>query len=281
MRRGEESRDGGGWDRALGWGLAAVALLTVVVLVGGWVMTTRPLYKAIETRETLDERYGTQDGFTPSADGAVPAERMEAFLVVRERLSESCARITEASAAIRHVEQFEWAENPPRREIVGSLWERARNAIGLEPRRGELWRARNEALLDVGMGLGEYTYIFVLAYSPHLVSRPEEEGRLVVEDVKLLPRIRRLLTETLRRQLAVVAASLPGAASDAWATELAAEIARLDDDPRRIPWAEGLPVQIDESIAPYRERLDQLFCEAALSLELIRNEAKGLSVHGH
>lgn len=281
MPRGDEDRDGAGWHRAIGWGLATVALLTVVVLVSGWALTIRTLHQAIEAREALDERYGPQEEFTPTADGAVPAERMEAFLTVRERLSEPCARITESSAAIRYVEQFEWVKEPPRREVVGSLWERARSAIGLEPRRGELWRARNEALLDAEMGLGEYTYIYVIAYSQHLVFRREEGGSLVVENIGLLLRIRRLLTETLRRQLAIVETDASSDEDDAWAAELAAEIARLEADPRRIPWAEGLPARIDASIAPYRERLDQLFCEAALSLELIRNERQGLGIHGH
>lgn len=273
---------GGGWrDGAKGCGIAVVVIVTMLALVGGWVVTIRPLHKAIEARETLAERYGPQDGFTPPADGAVSAERMEAFLATREQLTESCARLTEASRAIEYMESFEWVESPKRKDLLGSLWERGRSAMGLEPRRGEFWRARNEALLDAEMGLGEYTYIFVLAYSSHLVSYREEEGRVVVEDVKVLSRVRRLLLESLRRQLATVEAGPPGADSSIWAEQLAGEIARLEQDPRRIPWMEGLPAQIEASVAPSRERLDALLCEATLALELIRNEKDGLSVHGH
>ena len=44
---------------------------------------------------------------------------------------------------------------------------------------------------------------------------------------------------------------------------------------------QGLPAQIEASVAPNRERLDALLCEATLRLELIRNEKKGRSIHGH
>jgi hypothetical protein len=245
-------------------------------------MTIRPLHQALETRETLAELYGAQDGFTPPADGAVPAERMEVFLGVRERLAESCARLTESTSAIDYVEDFEWVAQPPGRDdVLGSLWKRGRAAFGLEPRRGEFWRARNEALLDAGMGLGEYSYIFVLAYASDLAPAQRAEGDLVIEAVKVLPRVRRLLLETLRRQLATVEAGPTVPRDGAWAEELASEIGRLEQDPRRIPWMDGLPARIGASIAPYRERLDALHCEATLGLELIRNEKKGLSIHGH
>ena len=94
------------WSGARGCGLlVGLAILTALTLAGGWVVTIRPLHKAVETRETLAELYGAQDGYTPPADGAVPAERMEVFLGVRERLAESCARLTESISAIDYMEE--------------------------------------------------------------------------------------------------------------------------------------------------------------------------------
>ena len=196
----------GGWWGAKGCGLVVgLGVVMALALATGWVVTLRPLHEAVEAREALAELYGTQDEFTPPAHGAVPAERMEAFLAVREQLAGSCARLTESRSTIDSVEDFEWVDQPKKREeLFESPWSRGLAAIGLELRRGEFWRARNEALLDAGMGLGEYSYLFVLAYSSHLVPDQEGTGGIANGHVNVLTRVRRLLLETLRRQLAAV-----------------------------------------------------------------------------
>jgi hypothetical protein len=238
----------------------------------------RPYQRSVEARELLDDRYGPQAGFTPPPDGAVPAGRMEAFLSVRERLIEPCTRLTESVEAVRRMEGFDGVEDLPERSLIVSLFDGGLAAIGLEQRRGELLLARNEALLDIEMGQGEYTYIFAVSYSAHLASWKEEDGRIVVEELKVYSRVRRLLREMLQRQLAVVE-DVPD--RTAWVEELAAEIARLEEEPRRIPWMEGLPAQIEASVAPYRERLDALWFESAAHLELLRNEIDGIQFHTH
>jgi hypothetical protein len=282
MARSEQEGPGGAWKwvKGCGCGCAVVALLAILALVGSGVAITRPFNRAIEARELLEERYGHQDGFTPPSDGAIAPERMEAFLSVRERLAEPCARVTESFESMRQMERFEGVEDPPKRELLGALWNAGRSAFALGPRMGELFRARNEALLDAEMGLGEYTYIFVIAYSPQLVSWREEEGRIKVENVEVPRRIRRLLVEMLRRQLAAVEGDPLADPDGEWAGGLTAEIARLEEDPRRIPWMEGLPPAIEASVSPYRERLDALLCEAALDVELIRNERQGIGIRG-
>jgi hypothetical protein len=255
----------------------------VAILVGAiWGLgMIRPYQRAVEAREVLDERYGPQDGFTPPPDGAVPSDRMEAFLSVRERLIGPCARLTESRAAIQRVESFDGTEDLPEDPSLIALLEGGVAALGLEQRRGELFRARNQALLDAGMGQGEYTYIFAVSYSAHLASWREEDGRVVVEELRVYSRVRRLLHEMLRRQLAAVEAGPPIEDRDAWSVELAAEIARLEEEPRRVPWMEGLPARIEASVEPYRERLDALWCEDAAHLELLRNEVDGIEFHSH
>jgi hypothetical protein len=274
------SSDGSWRVWARGCLVVLVVLVAVGVLIGGWVVTIGPVREAIEARETLAVLYGPQEDFTPPLDGAVPVERMEAFLAVRERLAEPCARLTEASEAVEFVNGLEWAEVPPKPQAATELWRGTRRAIRLEARRGEFFRARNQALLEAEMGLGEYSYLFAIAYGPRLARDREAEGYGLVNDLPVLPRIRALLVDMLRRQLAAVEAS-PGADREDWARELTAEIARLDEDPRGIPWMDGLPPQIAASVAPYRQRLDELACEDATSLELMRNEKSGLGFHGH
>jgi hypothetical protein len=278
MATGERGGSGGAfrWVKGCGCALAVVALLGVLLAIVWGAGMIRPYQRAVEARELLDDRYGPQAGFTPPAAGAVPADRMEAFLSVRERLIEPCARLTESVEAMRRMEGSGGVEELPERSLIVSVIDGGLAALGLEQRRGELLLARNEALLDVEMGQGEYTYIYAVSYSAHLASWKEEDGRFVVEELKVYSRVRRVLGEMLQRQLVAVEA---GPDRTAWAEELAAEIARLEEEPRRIPWMEGLPPRIEASVAPYRERLDALWFESAAHLELLRNEIDGIQFH--
>ena len=47
-----------------------------------------------------------------------------------------------------------------------------------------------------------------------------------------------------------------------------AEILEMEDNPFRLLWEEGLPEAIHESVLPYRDRLDPLFCSATAGLEM-------------
>lgn len=280
-RKSDEPGRWWGWLKGCGCALVLIGGAAILVVIVVAVAMVHPYHEAVELREALEARHGTQAGFTPPPDGAVPAERMEVFLAVRERLSEACARLTESRAAIQRVESFDGTEDLPEDPSLIALFEGGVAALGLEQRRGELFRARNQALLDAGMGQGEYTYIFAVSYSARLASWREEDGRVAVEELKVFSRVRRLLREMLQRQLAAVEAGPPGPERDTWAEELAAEIARLEEDARRIPWMEGLPERIEASVAPHRERLDAHWCEAAAHLELLRNEIDGIAFHSH
>ena len=89
-------------------GCGVGCLLITVALVGlgwmgyRWARTAAEVVEAAERAEArLEEEYGLARDFTPSLDGRVAADRIEAFLSVREAMTvprESLAEAIEALA---------------------------------------------------------------------------------------------------------------------------------------------------------------------------------------
>jgi hypothetical protein len=129
---------------------------------------------------------------------------------------------------------------------------------------GEFFRARNDALAEVDMGLGEYTYLYALS------------GR---EDRSFSNRVQSDLRRMLDNQRTAIDA-LDEEAVVEFRDLLDREIAALENDPQRLPWQEGLPPQIEASLAPYRDEIEALFCPDAFGLELMRNEKFGIGIRG-
>ncbi len=77
----------------------------------------------------------------------------------------------------------------------------------------------------------------------------------------------------IERQLEAATAAL--GEEDETVVELAAELEALDADDRRIPWQDGLPVQIAESFSADRERLDATYSVAAAEFELLNSTIRG------
>ena len=85
---------------------------------------------------------------------------------------------------------------------------------------------------------------------------------------RALTYLNRQLHAMLRHQLAGVAAGNRNAESLQWHQTLAAEIRSLESDPYRLPWQDGLPQQLADSLAPYRTRLEASYSALANHLEL-------------
>ena len=137
------------------------------------------------------------------------------------------------------------------------------------------------------MGLGEYSYIYVLAYYSWMGRSPadgppfrlvgdsrevrgwdeEHWGKVDEFDVRedrmerMLRTVNRQVLPMLRNQLADLDAAGP------WRQALEAEIAAMEADPLRLPWADGVPEVIERSLAPFHDRLDQSYSEQCNALE--------------
>lgn len=251
--------------------IAAVVCVLLAFLAG--YLSMGSFRHAVETRILLEERFGPQESFTPSPDGSVAPDRLEAFCAVRRRLVDTCEDLRTAGDRMQALERFDGVEKIPRGEFVRGAWDTVRGGLGLGPVMGEFFETRNRALLEAGMGLGEYTYIFVIAYNTQLLDH-SSEGR-IFDNAPVNRRVMGALRSMLARQLEIARSRQ---ASPELQSALEEELAAMDRDPARLPWSGGLPEAAAASIAPRRQELDELFCEAAAQLELERNRRRGPAI---
>ena len=147
------------WLIGCGVGCGVIVLFVIALgLAGGvWLKrSTTGFENAVQTRGDLEERFGQPGEFTPPADGAVPAERMEAFLAVREATAEPRQRLAKSFGGIplseekaRELDEQRGVEKA--RSVFGILG----SAFGLVSGIGDFSEARKRALLDAEMGICE------------------------------------------------------------------------------------------------------------------------------
>lgn len=151
-----------------GLGCALLAVLAVGSCVGGlsWLRgITAPLETAVETRRELEEAQGAPSDYRPPADGRIPADRWETFLAIREATDGERRRLGEALDALDlSEEELRELEEKGSWTAFGRALGLIRHSLSLAPRMGAFYEARNAAMLERGMGMGEYTWLHVLAF---------------------------------------------------------------------------------------------------------------------
>jgi len=274
------------WLLGCGLSCAVVALLGIAVLVGlgFWVRgRMQGFEESMHARDTLQQRYGESRDFVPWEDGAIPPDRMERFLAVRDATAPARDAIISSMAMIP-------ADRADAEKIEsGSFVDRLRFALRLGPavfgmvrEAAELLRARNDELLRLEVGFGEYTYVYVTAYYSALGHSPTDSpggGRVHAGqgDSWRSSDVRRDYLAQLRN----LRDRLPPSAEEdptGWAGRLSAEIDAMETDSRRIPWQDGLPGAIRASIEPFRERLEATYSPATNPFELRHAEQRGMSI---
>lgn len=255
-------------------GCVALVVLAVAVPLVLAVLVMRPLSRAIDTRTELEARHGTQDSYVPPLSGVPSADRVEAFLEVRRGLAASCSDFQRAENEVSRLEAFDEQENVDKLEVIRQAFSTTRAMVGMGPLIGNFYDTRNRQLAAVDMGLGEYSYIYILAYGTRLAA-PEEGVRLLGSE-STNERVRAALRRMLANQLAAV--EISGDDQGVMLDALAAEVARLEADHEAVPWQHGVPPTMVESLLPFRERLDAAYCGATAPLELMINVKRGLSI---
>jgi hypothetical protein len=271
--------------------VSGVVCITAILIVGlaivGSVLFFRDALRDFEqadrAMEAVEQQYGPIEGFHPQANGAILPERVEAFLAVRELSSSASARIERSLTVLSKNAHTDESEGPgPIRKLAAG--------VGLLHRLAGFLNQRNEVLLEMDMGLGEYYYIYSLAYYSLLDRSPGDgpsfelvgENGYVLEDLATLddPHARehreeaarrglnRLLLPVLRNQLSELNGEEEDGNLDAWRELLSAEIAALETDARRLPWQDGLPETITSSLNPYRDRLESSYLPMCNALEV-------------
>ena len=242
----------------------------VVLLLGGIAGLTFWGYRhAIGVREDLDRTYGTYDSYRPSPDGTIQPDRMRHFLTVRQALMPRCPEVTNVTGSFRAVDEMAGQHAPD----VGELFSRVGRVVKTFPSMGlifgEYVSDRNVALRNNQMGLGEYTWIYAVGYFAYLKQPPtrvlDERDRPSLFPSRVFPAV----AKAIERHVAEGGPSI-----GAWADELA----RLQADPARVPFRDGLPAELAASLAPFQGALQSFACPAAAELDLtltVRRESFG------
>ena len=267
----EEKTSGCLKQTAIGCGVLiviAVALLLVMM-----VRMMSPFNSAVDARLTIEEKFGPQESYVPPASGAPSADRVEVFLEVRRTLSEPCADLSSAERQVQALESFDDQDEVKRLAVLKQAFSTTKSMMGVGPVIGRLYEIRNQSLLDAGMGLGEFTYIFAVAYRDQLLHPPESDQ--LFGPTPTNRRVRKALLSMLESQLAVLRSEGGG---ESEIVVLETEISAMQADDSRIPWQDGIPPAITEALAPYRTELDELYCPAMAPLELMINKKRGPAI---
>jgi len=226
----------------------------------------------------LVEAYGEVGEFVPEADGTIPYDRLELFLTIREDLAETGGEL------VGIVETLDG-------ERSGGVIAKVKAGFNLVPGIFSFIEARNGVLTERGMGLGEYTHTYTVAYYAWLAKDPADGPSFQVNgddndnedsvrwgvhrddegDVRSRreERLRRDLHDIQRRMLDNQLAAAEGRAVDeAWLAELRAESARMDDIRRRLLWEDWVPAPVRDSLEPFRVRLEESYTPLMNAVEM-------------
>lgn len=239
-----------------------------VFLVVSFSLSMRGAFKdALDDRQLLVDQFGTVESYTPPVDGGIAEDRLMAFLTVREALAEVHAEVIAVDGEMGDFEKLAEDGDPPMRVALPAVARLTKSMIGLPKIFGEIEKARNRALVEADMGLGEYTYIYAMAYHDQLV---EPKGNVhLFGGSAANQRVREELRGMIRRQLEGAAKTVPG--DEEWTAAVAAELDALEADEERIPWSDGLPPSVAACFGPFRDRLDATYSAAAAEFELLNS----------
>jgi len=251
-------------------------LVVLALGVAAALLIGRTVGEAKRTEQTLNERCGEAPVFVPAPDGSILPGRVEAFLRVRERVREHCSELQDRFGKLVRLDQLEQDENVPRtvvaREGIGGL----KGLLSFGPAFLRFMEARNQALLEEEMGLGEYMYIYVLAYAEQLL-QVHDSPFADIELAYVGNRARKELTQILRNQLDALESSEVRSVQTELVADLRDQIAGLSAGRQLLPWEDELPPAVAASLEPYAEPVAQSYCEGIAKIELMQKN-KGFNV---
>ncbi|MDO9695526.1 MAG: hypothetical protein Q7W56_12420 [Candidatus Latescibacteria bacterium] len=257
----------------LGCGIGCLAVIVISVLGGVLLFNTGKKVVARfeelgDTQRTLADRFGEVADYVPPADGVLPAERVEIFLRVQDTLQETGRELVDHGRALQDLERQKGKGIGP-----GGILRGIRGVVGIGRYAAEYLQERNEALLAAEMGLGEYTYLYVLGYhswlgrsfdptfgEPSTRVDTDHGARIEIgdrDDERRAERLQDLFRGWAANQhQAAIAAGLDAA----WCERLAAEVAAAAAaDSLRLPWAGELPPALATGLDPFRSRFEATY----------------------
>jgi len=263
-------------SKHLGWRYLAIGAILFVLGVGAWMLLA-PVQQAKQLERSVIDRFGRANEYTPPADGFIQPGRLERFIGVRKAVQPGCRAFQGILDDVIRMETIESDPGLPAGEKVSEGFDSFKGMFGAIPTLVEYMDARNSALLEEEIGLGEYIYIYLAAYAEQLAQ--DSRGRYAgQEEARLSPRERKEYVQILGNQLAALQAADQDAATQALIASLQTEMTALEDGAHTTPWPGGLPAKTAESLAPYRDRLSPLYCEGVIRIELLqKNKVLGFN----
>ena len=276
------------WLIGCGIGCGVILLIVVILITSGYFFIKNIVDEFKDTEavtEALTERFGRIPDFCPDPEGTIRTERIEAFLSARDAFAPARERVSRSMEALSRKKDMDDIEvGKPK-----SVFTMVRLGFGIIPQTAEFIKTRNEALLEAGMGLGEYYYIYAVAFYSWLGKNPEDgPGFQIVgpdededfvtwerEDAKELQqermrrRLNRMLLPMLHNQLEKLKTEGETGSRGGWRQILEREIDALEEDRERILWQEGLPEVIEASLQPYRDQLEASYNPLTNPLEMM------------
>ncbi|HPF71891.1 MAG TPA: hypothetical protein PLQ13_14555 [Candidatus Krumholzibacteria bacterium] len=231
----------------------------------------------------LQAVYGPVSDFRPWPGGAVPADRLEMFLAVRDAMAPARGKLGGNLGTLGG-----------KGDDAGNILRKFGAGANVVPSIFTFMEARNTALADHGMGPGEYVYLYTLTYYAWLRHDPEErpefmrdedersdrhgqftwtvgrhgrdvsgddEGASGEQPMRELHRLHLAMLENQRQD------ARAAGADESWLAALDAQCERLEADPYALMWTDGLPEVVTASLEPWRDRLEASWSPATNVLE--------------
>jgi hypothetical protein len=228
--------------------------------------------------QNLIDRFGWAGEYTPSIEGNLSQQRMQAFIRVRQAVQPSCSDYQDVLNGIIGLTEIETDAELSGEEKASRGLGGIKSMIGVGPKLIQFMDARNGTLLTEEMGLGEYMYIYLAVYGQHL-AKASGSPYADMEEAYISTRTRDEYVQILKNQVAALAKADSNAGMQNLSAQLGLEIQALEDGSHPSPWPDGPPAKTFESLAPFQEQLSDLYCEGIVAIELLQKN-RGLGFRG-
>jgi len=256
-----------------------LTLVTLVIVVAtGIFFLTASVRESKRLEQSLIDRFGWADQYTPAIDGTIPANRLEGFIRVREAVQPHCIDYQTVLDHLIELDSLETNQDLSASEKASRGFGGMKSIFSSGPTLLKFSEARNRALLAEEMGLGEYLYIYLTVYGEQLANElvsPYSD----MEEAFISPRTRSEFVTILGNQLAALEASDNGDYPEELMIRLRKEIAALKDGSQPSPWTDGPTGMTRKSLAPFRQQVTDLYCSGTVGIGLLQKN-RGFQFEG-
>ncbi len=265
------------WLIGCGVGCGVTILLNIILFVGAGFLFTKPMTKAANSQKELTAAYGVPNDFVPEVGGLTP-QKIEAFLAVRAELMPSCEEFEGVAGGFAAMDELDQGgDEPSAKEIFMGLGKVMGSVKGLVMEMGEVLEIRNHALMAEDMGLGEYTWIYVLAYNSWLEYEPNT-GIDSSDGGSFSSREQGLIEDLMNAHAGALAEAGRNDEAELWREEAD----KLDWSDTGVPFQNSeLPKEITDALESYRSRLESSYCAPMSEFDLGVIKKKGMSFHAN